>query len=329
MRILVIGGTQFVGRAFVEAALARGHEVTIFHRGRTNPGVLGGVEEILGDRDGGLDALGARSWDAVLDTCGYVPWVVRASVEALHGRVERYAFVSTGSVYDDPKPGTDESGRLCEVVDADVEEITGETYGPLKVACEREVVSRFGARALVPRPGLIVGPHDPTDRFTYWPVRFARGGRVAVPANGDASVQFVDARDLGAWIVRALEEERSGPFNLVGPREPLTMRSFLDVCQGTVAPPGTERVELPDDFLEEHEVAPFVGLPMWLPASSGSGLLALDHRRVQEAGMRYRPLTETLRDTLEWHESRGAPELKTGLPAGREEDLLRAWLARA
>jgi nucleoside-diphosphate-sugar epimerase len=328
MDILVIGGTQFVGRAIVEAALPRGHALTLYHRGRTNAGRFDGVQEILGDRDGGLAALGDRAWDAVVDTCGYVPRLVRSAGRAVLGRTGCYAFVSTISVYDDPAPGTDENGPLHRADDTGGEEVNRDTYGPLKVACEREVLGLFPTDSLLIRPGVVVGPHDPTDRFTYWPVRFARGGSIAVPANGDAPIQFVDGRDLGAWVVHALEAGLRGPFNVVGPETPLTFGSFLDTCRREAAPPDTELVLLPDDFLQEQDVPPFVGLPFWLPAAAGHGLLAVDHRRARAAGLTYRPLADTLRDTLEWHVERGEPGLKNGLPAGKEEALLRTWRAR-
>jgi len=332
MNLLVIGGTQFVGRAIVDAALAGGHRVTLFHRGKTNRGLFAGAEEILGDREGDLGELGDRRWDAVVDTCGYVPRVVANSAERLRGRVGRYAFISTVSVYDEPPPGTDEDGTLGDpgaLEDPQTEVIDKDTYGPLKVACEREVTERYGDAALLPRPGVIVGANDPTDRFTYWVVRAAAGGAMVVPEDDGASIQFIDARDLGEWTVRALTEERSGAYNLVGPGEPMTMRHFLDLCRETIAPDGTELVPVPEEFLREHDVSPWTDLPLWVPVSTGNGMLAVDSRKARAAGLTHRSAEDTVRSTLAWHEERGAPELTTGLKRAKEEEVLRAWRERA
>jgi nucleoside-diphosphate-sugar epimerase len=332
MDLLVIGGTQFVGRAIVEAALAAGHGVTLFHRGRTNRGLFDGVEEILGDRDGDLHELGTRKWDAVIDTCGYTPRVVALSAGALRERTDRYVFISTVSVYDEPPPGSDESGTLGNpeaLEDPATEVIDKETYGPLKVACEREVTKRFEEKALLPRPGVIAGAHDPTDRFTYWVERIARGGSVLVPENDGASVQFIDARDLAEWVVRATEAGLAGPYNLVGPGRAITMQRFLEVCRDTVAPEGTELVPVSSAFLEKEGVGSWTDLPLWVPVSSGSGLLAVDSRKARNAGLTHRPVEETVRSTLAWHRERGAPELTTGLKREKEEAVLKAWREHA
>lgn len=331
MDLLVIGGTQFVGRAIAEAALAAGHRVTLFHRGRTNRGLFPGAEEILGDRDGGLSGLGNRSWDAVIDTCGYVPRVVAASAEALKDRVGRYVFISTVSVYDEPPAGSDEEGTLGDpdaLDDPSTEVIDKDTYGPLKVACEREVVERFGERALLPRPGVIAGPHDPTDRFTYWVARMAQGGTMLVPEDDGASVQFLDVRDLGEWVVRATEAERRGAYNVVGPEKAMTMHGLVQSCREYVAPGGTELVPVPEAFLRENGVSPWSDLPLWVPRSTGSGLLAVDSTKARKAGLTHRSVEDTVRSTLEWHRERGAPTLVTGLDPAREQAALSAWRSR-
>lgn len=328
MRILVIGGTQFVGRHFVEAARER-HELTLFHRGKTNRGLFDGVPEILGDRDGGLSALGDHEWDVVVDMCGYVPRLVRDSAEFLRSRAKRYVFISTISVYDEPAPGANEDAALGVLKDPKTEVIDKETYGPLKVACERVVTEIFGERdSLLVRPGLIMGPDDPTDRLTYWPARFMSGRPIAVPADGNGPLQVIDTRDLGAWVTHAIEAGLHGPYNLVGPREPLTMGGLFDACREALAP-DAETVALPDEFLEEQGVAPWSGLPFWMPPGPDRGLLDLDHTQALAAGLRFRPLADSLRDTWEWHRDRGAPALTAGISPEEEEALLAAWAARA
>ncbi len=338
MNLLILGGTQFVGRHLVDAALARGHRVTLMHRGTTNPDLFPDVEHRLGDRDGGLDVLAGGTWDVAIDTCGYVPRIVGASAKALAGVVERYVFVSTISVYSEFSPGLDENGPLGSIDDPTVEEITGETYGPLKVRCERAVEEHFSGRCLHVRPGLIVGPHDPTDRFTYWVARADRGGRFVAPGEPGSPFQIIDARDLGEWIVRAVENGLLGTFNTTGPAEPTTLGETLEAC---VAVAGEKRDEapslptwIPDDFLAAHDVPAWTGLPLWVPAGfEGGNFLEVSSEAAIAEGLVYRPLADTIRDTLAWHRSR--PEFRpdgTGLGVGispeAETDLLAAWDAR-
>lgn len=325
MKILVLGGTHFVGRAIAREALDRDHAVTLFHRGMTNADLFPEADRILGDRDGGLDALRGRTWDCVCDTCGYLPRVVRASVRALAESVGHYVYISSISAYADlSRPGLDESAPRHASPDPSVEEITPQTYGPLKAACEREVES-FPGRTLLVRPGLIVGPHDPTDRFTYWPVRVARGGDVAAPGAPSRPVQFVDARDLARWIVARVEARDEGACHVTGPARPLTFGELLDRCRAVTGSDARFHW-IPDDVLTAHEVTPFREMPLWFPAGRGSdGVLAVDFRKAVGAGLAFRPLEETLRDTLAWHESR-PPDTKLGAgpdPA-REAALLAA-----
>ncbi len=217
MKLLVLGGTKFLGRHAVDAALAGGHNVTIFTRGQTNPELFPGVERLRGDRDGDLDALRGGSWDGVVDTSGYVPRIVRQSAELLHDRVGRYVFVSSISVYDDFSSPPTETSAVAELEDPATEEIE-ENYGALKAACEGVVEEIYGDRSARVRAGLIVGPHDPTDRFTYWPRRIALGGEVLGPGDPDAPVQFIDARDLAAWLVNLALEGPGGTYNAHRPR---------------------------------------------------------------------------------------------------------------
>src|SRR5512136_1410936 len=217
MNLLIIGGTRFVGRHLVEYALARGHTLTLFNRGQSNPDLFPRVEQLHGDRAADLSLLQDRSWDAVIDTCGYVPRIVRLSAQTLAGRTDRYVFISTVSVYAQDNPrGMDENAPLAALKDETIEEITSETYGGLKALCEKAVEAVYPNRALIIRPGLIVGPYDPTDRFTYWPWRTAQGGEVLAPGNPDQPQQIIDARDMARWIVQMVEAKRTGVFNAVG-----------------------------------------------------------------------------------------------------------------
>jgi 2'-hydroxyisoflavone reductase len=317
VRLLVLGGTQFVGRACVEAALALGHDVTLFHRGRTNPDLFSTAEHVLGDRDGGLDSLAGRTWDACLDVCGYVPRVVAQSADLLRDAVGRYAFVSTISVYADFREPAVEGGRLAELDDPTVEEITGGTYGGLKVLCEREVERAFGDRSLVVRPGFVVGAHDPTGRFTYWVHRAAAGGEMLVPASLAEALQFIDARDLADFMLGALADGRSGAFNVTGPVPEVTMLDVVAAAGGATA------VVAADAFLAEREID-FRGLPLWFPDPDLGKLMRTDVSRALAAGLTFRPLGETVRATLQDAE----PVEGVGLPARQEAELLAAWRGR-
>jgi len=334
VRLLVLGGTKFLGRAAVDAALARGHEVTLFNRGLTNPGLFPEAEHLAGDRDGGLDALAGREWDAVIDPSGYVPRIVRSSAELLRPAVGHYVFVSTISVYDSPLPARfDESAPRARLAE-ETEEVTGESYGPLKALCEDAVREVFADAHTNVRAGLIVGPHDPTGRFTYWPVRAAHGGAMLAPGDPGRPVQLVDVRDLGAWLVHAAEEGVAGDVNATGPAALLTMGELLETCVATVGS-DAELVWVPDGFLLEHGAGQWMELPLWLVGEDASVLQA-DVSRAVAAGLCFRPLAETVADTLAWASAGGPPGLGTaghtreaGMPAEREAELLEAWRSRA
>ena len=327
MRILIIGGTRFLGRHLVEAALDRGHEVTLFNRGKTNPDLFPQLETILGDREKDLDKLNDRLWDTVIDVAGYLPRIVRLSAEALKDQVSRYVYISTISVYADFKSiGMDESYPVGKLQDESVEEITGETYGPLKALCEKAVQEIYGERALIVRPGLIVGPHDPTDRFTYWPVRVARGGDVLAPQKPEAAIQVIDVRDLSAFTLKLVEENASGIYNGTGPDYELTIGKLLEVSRqisGSDANFKWGSVE----FLNENKVEAWSDMPTWVPDDEeGVGFSRIDVSKAIEAGLRFRPLEETVRDTLEWAQTRPADhEWRAGLSAEREEQVLSSW----
>jgi nucleoside-diphosphate-sugar epimerase len=329
MEILIIGGTRFVGRSLVEAARERGHAITMFNRGRTNPGAFPGVEEVHGDRDGGLEALDGRRWDAVVDTCGYVPRVVRASAEQLAGAAGRYAFVSSLSVYpDNATTGIDETAPVGTLDDPSVEEVTEDTYGPLKALCEEGVRRAFGDRALILRCGMIVGPHDYTDRFTYWVRRVARGGEVLVPDPPTYRIQLIDVRDLATWTVRMIEQGVGGVFNATGPERPLTMAALLETCR-TASGSEPTFTWVPGEFLTERGVEPWSDLPFWLPQPEYAGFMSVDVRRAVGSGLTFRPLEHTVRDTLAWDAGRPPDQpLDAGLTPEREAGLLRAWRER-
>jgi nucleoside-diphosphate-sugar epimerase len=326
MKILIIGGTRFLGRHLVHSALGRGHEVALFNRGLTNPDLFPQVETILGDREKDLAQLSGREWDAVIDTCGYVPRIVHLSASGLKGSVSRYVFISSISAYAGfRKVGIDESDPVGKMEDETVEEITGETYGPLKVLCEKVVQDTFNEGALIIRPGLIVGPYDPTDRFTYWPVRVARGGDVLAPESPDAPVQIIDARDLSDFIIRLIEEDASGIFNATGPDYELTMGTMLETCK-QVSNSNADFKWASVEFLGRHEVAPWSDMPVWIPnTEEDAGFSRVDISKAAQAGLKFRPLEETVRDTLEWAATRPSDrEWRAGLSEEKEAKVLVA-----
>jgi len=302
-------------------ALARGHEVTLFNRGQTNPELFPEVEKLRGDRDGDLSALEGREWDAVIDPSGFVPRLVRASAELLRGS-GHYVFVSSGSVYAEPYvPGYDESAPTVELEDPDSEEVLRD-YGPLKAACEDVVREVFPDAHTNVRAGLIVGPHDGSGRFTYWPLRASLGGDVLAPGSPGQLTQFIDVRDLGAWMVDAGERRVSGTFNASG--EPIPLEAALEAC-GVSDP-----VWIDEDFLLEREVGPWMEVPLWVPTAV-SAFLQMSVAKAVATGLSFRPVEETARDTLAWAQSEGAelvtetPYGTAGLDAAREAELLEAW----
>lgn len=329
MKILILGGTRFLGPALVEAARARGHALTLFNRGKTNPGLFPDVEQIHGDRDGRLQGLARRRWDAAIDTSGYVPRVVRMSADLLAPSVERYVFVSTISVYHESiPPGSDESANLATLPDPKSEEVRAH-YGALKALCEQAAEAALPGRTLSVRPGLIVGPGDGTDRFTYWPVRLDRGGEVLAPGDGSDPVQVVDVRDLAAWTIEMAEQRETGLYNAVGPASRLTAREMIEACR--TAASEARLAWVPWAFLEKHQVEPWSDMPACIPAAGeGGGLAQVSVARAVAKGLRFRPVAETARDTLAWWktlpEERRA-KLRAGLSAEREREVLAAWKA--
>lgn len=332
MNLLVLGGTVFLGRHIVEAALARGHAVTLFNRGQHNADLFPAVEKLRGDRDGGLEALRGRRWDAVIDPSGYLPRLVRASAEFLADAVDRYCFISTISVYEALfTAGMDEAAPVGTLADPGTEEITGESYGPLKVLCEQAVEAALPGRALVIRPGLIVGPNDPTDRFTYWPVRVARGGEVLAPASPASPVQVIDVRDLAEWTLRMVEARQTGTFNATGPAAPLTLGDLLETCR-TLSASDARFTWVSEEFIARNDVSEWMDLPLWIASADQNmaGFQAISIARALGAGLQFRPLETTVRDTLAWHATRPAShEWRAGLAPAREAELLARWHAEA
>jgi 2'-hydroxyisoflavone reductase len=324
VRILVLGGTRFVGRHVVEAALAAGHEPTLFHRGTTGADLFPTVERVHGDRDGGLAGLENRDWDSVIDVSGYVPRLVRASARLLAGRTGHATFVSSVSVLaDEATPGQDESAPVRTVDDPTTEDVEAH-YGALKALCEAEVEAAFPGRALIVRPGLVAGPHDPTDRFTYWVRRVAEGGEVLAPDAPDVQTQLINARDLGAWIVRMVEGRAIGTYVATGPAVPVAFGELLGSCR-TASGSDATFTWVPQDFLLDAGVRPWSEIPLWLPTPD-NGLLSMDVRKAVSAGLTFRPLGETVRDVLTWDAGRPRDRsLEAGLPREREAALLSAW----
>lgn len=324
MKVLIIGGTRFLGRHLTDSLLKNKHEVTLFHRGKTaEPGCFSGVEEIIGDREHDLALLKNKEWDAVIDTCGYFPRHVREMAEALIDQVSSYVFVSSVSVYEDQSVRyLTEDARTAVLKDPHVSEI-GENYGALKAACEKEVQSLFSEKALIIRPGLIVGPHDYTDRFTYWPDRGTRGGDILVPEMKDPLIRFIDVRDLADWIVRMIENQENGVYQAVGGK--YNFNEFVANCisdqnASTIVP-------VQESFLIEQGVAEWIEIPLWIASEEYRGLDYADDSKAINKGLVFRPMEETIQDTASWSLSRELkPEQwKAGLSPDKEKDLLKKW----
>ena len=324
LKILVIGGTIFVGRHIVQAALNRGHEVTLFNRGNANSELFPNAEKLFGDRTSDMDALRGRTWDAVIDTCGYVPRIVQKSVEALISACNQYVYISSGSVYKDKsKKGISENDEVLVPRDFDAEEMTGETYGELKAGCEMVVRQAFGENSLIIRPGLVVGPHDSTDRFTYWPVRIVAGGKVIAPGQPYRQVQFIDARDLAEFTILLIERKTDGVYNAIGPDCALTMSQLLAECK-RVSACNAEFIWMSDEELLSRGVGEWMDFPLWIrEGGEESGFLYRDNSKGISAGLKFRPLNETIIDTLQWwQKERLGSELKAGISREREAELL-------
>jgi 2'-hydroxyisoflavone reductase len=340
LRILILGGTGFTGPFQVKYAISRGHKVTVFNRGKTHPGELPKeAEQLIGDRNGKLDALKGRTWDVCIDIPTSLPVWVRDAAEILKGNVERYVFISTISVYSDTsKPGTDETAPIAKYTGADAMKETQQTlranlglYGPLKALSEAETEKWFPGKALIIRPGLIVGPGDESDRFTYWPVRVARGGEVLAPGNPSDPVQFIDARDLAEWTIRMAEQGTTGIFNATGPRTGLSIGDMLNGIK--IATKSNAQFTWVDaDFLAAQKIQPWSDMPVWVPAKGDEiGFAMISIKKALDKGLTFRSLGDTTLATLEWFRKQPAErqaKLRSGITAEREAEALKAWHAR-
>jgi 2'-hydroxyisoflavone reductase len=337
LRILILGGTGFIGPHEVTYALARGHKLTLFNRGKSPHAWPGEVEELIGDRNAGdLKALAGGEWDVCIDNPTTLPFWVRDAGEALHGKVGQYIFISTISVYAGNDAPADETAPLAPYTGKDPMAETvdtlrghmGELYGPLKALSEQEAEKQFPGMTTIVRPGLIVGPGDETDRFTYWPVRLARGGEVLAPGDGTDPVQLIDARDLAEWTIRMAESHTFGVFNATGPAAPTTMARMLTVVSAAVKSDAT-LTWVPTDFLEAQKVSAWSDLPVWVPAKGDTaGFARRNIDKALAAGLTFRRLGATAADTLAWFKAQPADrqaKLKAGLAPEREAELLAKW----
>ena len=337
MKLLILGGTRFLGRYLVEAALESGHQVTLFNRGKENPNLFPNVDTLIGDRNGNLEALKGKKWDAVIDTCGFIPRIVGESAELLSDVTEHYTFISSASVYTDlTKVSIDENHPVLTISKEKEEEITNgiagplynEYYGPLKYSCEQVIEEVMPNRALYVRAGLIVGPHDYSDRFTYWVQRVAKGGEVLAPGSTNKQIQIIDVRDLSNWIIDMVERRKTGVFNATGPNDTLTMGDFLQECK-SVSKSDANFEWMDEDFLDNNQVKYWTEMPLWLPDKLNMpGFLSLSIEKAVNEGLKFRPLADTIRDTLVCESSRPVEiERKAGMEHQREQELLKRWHA--
>lgn len=329
LRVLILGGTGFIGPHFVATLRAAGHKLTLLNRGRRNPPPSSDVDVLIGDRNGQMDAIRGREWDVVIDNSGYTPKQVKLSTDILRGRVGHYIFVSSISAYADlTPPGIDEDYALATLADPSAEQLTDSTYGGLKALCERTVEQAFGKDCAIMRPTYIVGPGDPTDRFTYWPVRAARGGEMLAPGKPTDPIQFIDVRDLADFMRQCVEHRIAGKYNICNPPGAVTMGDLLETAK-RIARADTRFVWAPAEFLTQHEA--LADLPSWSPTTGElAGAALVSSARAVAKGLRFRTLETTIRDTLAWHRTRPKDQqekLRAGLTPVRETQLLKALRA--
>ncbi|MGG1575696.1 NAD-dependent epimerase/dehydratase family protein [Fictibacillus sp. NRS-1165] len=329
MKILIVGGTRFVGRYLTASFLQKGHQVTLFNRG-SNSESFPECQTLIGDRDRDLKPLMGGTWDAVVDTCGYFPRQVERMAKSLKESVPHYTYISSVSAYKSmEEKNQTEVSELGTLDDPYTEEINGETYGPLKAACEKKVKTVYGEfSSLIIRPGLIVGPHDYSDRFTYWPARAARGGEILAPAEPDRLVQFIDVRDLAEWVTSMVEQKASGVFNAVG--DDYKMGEVLTACLSITNSRG-RLVWAEETFLKEKKVDEWIELPLWVSSKEFIGIQHINNDKAIDSGLTFRSIQETIMDTLKWDQKRNIKtgDYKAGLSADREKELLSEWHTRS
>src|ERR1700722_1401667 len=318
LKILILGGTHFLGPHLVEETQSRGHEVTLFNRGTSNPSLFPEVEQLQGDRDGNLKALEGRQWDAVIDTSGHLPRGVKASSEVLHGATKHYTFISTIGVYANfHRSQIQEDYPLAQLDNPNHEEITEKSYGALKAGCEKVIQHYFPDCSLIIRPGLIVGPYDPTDRFIYWPRRIKEGGDILAPGNPTENVQFIDVRDLAKWIIDMVEQQATDAYNATG--QSMSFETLLAECQRVTQTEATLHW-VSEEFLIEHQVQDWVELPLWLSSQRNMpGFLNVSIEKAATAGLTLRPLAETLSAILDWDAQRENVGPQVGLDREKEQ----------
>lgn len=337
MRLLILGGTGLTGPHQVRYAVSRGHKVTVFNRGKTHPGILGGleVEQLIGDRNGDLESLKGRDWDAVIDNPTTLPKWVRDAAAVLKGHTKRYLFISTVSVYaDNEKPGQDESGPVMTGGDPNATRLTDmRQYGPLKAMAEEETRRAFGPNAIIVRPGLIIGPGDETGRFLYWPLRMRKGGDILAPGDGKDPIQYIDARDLAEWTVRLVEKDGTGgTYNAIGPAKPQNIKQVLEGVQKGARTP-SKLIWVPTEVLEKERISAWGDLPLWIPGQGETaGFHRRDNRRALAQGIKFRGIDDTTRAALEWYDALPADQkakVVGGLKPEREAEVLTQWKMKA
>ena len=327
MEVLLIGGPRFLGMALLNTLLEKKHNVTVFNRGKTNPTFFDGkIKKITGNRDGEISKIGNKTFDVVIDTCGYVPRVVKQSVEYLQNKTTKYVFISSISVYEDSTElDRDETAKVIELENKTTEDIMGQpsNYGGLKVLCEGVVQEAFGKQAIIIRPGLIVGPHDPSNRFTYWPVRIRKGGNILVPGDS-CKVQIIDVRDLAEFIVTLLEKNKAGVYNATGPEQSYEFREIAEkITEVTQANVNFQWVN--NTWLQEQNVGPWMEFPLWEPSAESQASMQVSIEKALQDGLQFRSLEDTVQATLKWYDEIGG-DTKTwsaGLKKEKEDELLK------
>jgi 2'-hydroxyisoflavone reductase len=330
--LLILGGTGFIGPHLTKEALRLGWKVTHFNRGKRVPDGVADVETLIGDRNGQIDALRGRKWDVVIDDTGQIPKYVKMSAELLAPNVGYCLFISSISAYASLAEPNDESSAVGKLADPNIDKTTDETYGPMKALCEQYSMEAFKGRASVVRPGYIVGPLDGSDRFTYWPIRGSKGGEMMAPGTAHDPIQIIDVRDLSAWMMKLAQERTTGYFNAISPPRAFTMGDIIKASLRASPGAGTKATWVPEDFLATQWKVEELDFPPWSPMSGDTAAASLTSTaRAQKAGLKIRPMQETVNDTLTWFHSLPAErqaKLRAGIDPQKEADVLKAWHAK-